>query len=108
MRRSATATQEQPRARDLSELRPKPFDDDVGGDLAVEERLKRDEDEARIGLSAAGEADDTVDRRIGLHDLLQLRELLLHRLKRNALIALDVADQQAGVLRGEQAVGDLR
>ena len=75
----------------------------VGGDLALAEGLQRDIDEAGIGLPAAGEADDSRDRRIVLHDRLQLRELLLHRLEGDALIALDDADQQARVLHRKQA-----
>ena len=71
------------------------------------EGLQRDVDEAGIGLPAAGDADDAVHRGIVLDDRLQLRQLLLHRLEGNALIALDGADEQPGVLNREQIVGHL-
>ena len=40
--------------------------------LALGQRLQRDEDKAGIGLAAAGEADDAVDRRVLADDVDEL------------------------------------
>ena len=42
------------------------------------------------------------DRRILLHDRLQLRELLFHRREGDALVGDDLPDQDAGVLLREE------
>ena len=69
------------------------------------EGLQRDVDEAGIDLPAAGDADHASSTAGSSWTIvLQLRELLLHRLERDALVALDRADHQAGVLHRKQAV----
>ena len=99
MKRRAPAT--------CSQLAAQPRHHLVGGHLAFGIGFQRDIDEAGIGRPSSGKADDAVDRRILLHDRLQLGELGLHRLKGDALIALDRADDEAGVLDRKQAVGHL-
>ena len=98
---------EEPRARDLRKLATKPGHDLVGGDFALVVRLQRDVDETPIRAPSSGETDDTVDGWVVLHDGLQLGELGLHRLKGDALIALDRADDEARVLHRKQAVAHL-
>ena len=80
---------EQPRARDLRQLGAQPGHDLVGGDFALGERLQRRVEKAGVGRPSAREADDAFDRGVLLHDVLQLGELGLHRLKGDALIGLD-------------------
>ena len=71
------------------------------------QRLQRDEHKAGIGLAAAGEADDALDRRILPDDRDELLQLLPHQLERDALVGLDAADHPAGVLLREEALGHL-
>ena len=71
------------------------------------ERLQRGEQEARVGLEAAGEADHVRDRRILADDADELAELPPHRLEGDALVGADAADDAAGVLLREEALGDL-
>src|SRR5207249_3559465 len=78
--------------------------DDIDGFAPLGKRLQSDEHRAAVALSAAGERDDALDRRIGAHDGDEIGELLAHRLKRDALIGLDVADEAAGVLLWKEAL----
>ena len=96
---------EEPRARDLRQLGAQSRDDLVGGHLAFGIGLQRCVEEAPICSPPPGKADDTGDSRVVLHHGLQLRELGLHRLKGDALIALNRADDETGVLNRKQAVG---
>ena len=68
------------------------------------ERIQRNEHEAGIGLAPAGKPDGGLDRGILLEDADELRQLLLHQLKRNALVGLDDADDPAGILLREEAL----
>src|SRR6185437_7924324 len=57
------------------------------GGIALRQRLQIDEDEAAIGLSAAaGKADHAFHRWVLANCVHELRELPLHRLKRDALV----------------------
>ena len=98
--------QEQIGARHLGQLGAQAGDHLVGRDVALGQGLQRGEDEARVGLAAAGEADHGVDRRIAAHDDDELAELRAHRLERDALVGADAADDAAGVLLREEALGD--
>ena len=98
---------EKPRARDLRQLGAQAGHDLVGGDLALGKRLQRRVEKAGVGRSPSGEADDAFDRGVLLDDVLQLGELLLHRLEGDALVGLDRADDEARVLHRKQAIGDM-
>ena len=61
----------------------------ISADLALGERLQRDEHAALVGRSvAAGKAHNGLNRRIFHHDVDKLRHLLLHRGERNILRGL--------------------
>ena len=106
--------QEQRGARHRGEFAPQHADHLIGGKLAVAKRLQGDEHGAGVGRAsaraepAAGEADGGIDGRIGPDDVDELRELLLHQLKRDALIGLDRSDQQPGVLLRDEALSERR
>ncbi len=97
--------QEKLRARHRLQLAAQPGDDLVGGELALGQGLQLHEDEARIGLAAAGEADHAADRRI-LHQYAdELGHLLAHQLEGDALVRPDAADEPPLVLLREEALG---
>ncbi len=96
--------QEQRRARDLGKFAAQSPDHQVRRYLALAQRLERHEDEAAIGLPAAGEADHGIDGRILLDDRDELLQLLPHQLERNALVALDAAGDTARILLREEAL----
>src|SRR6516165_2313222 len=96
--------QKQGRSRNDGHFAPQPRNHAVRRNLAFAERFQRNEYKTGIGLPAAGEADRGIDGRIVLDDADELRELLLHQLKRNTLIGLDRADEPAGVLLREEAL----
>src|SRR6202008_4946241 len=83
--------QEERRSRHLRQLAAQARDDPLGRQLALGERLQRDEDEAGGGLAAADEAHDILDRWVLAQDGDELRQLLPHRLERDALVRLDAA-----------------
>ena len=97
--------QEQPGARHLRQLGAQPGHH-LGDRGALAPRLEADEDIGRVGGAPAGEADDAVHRRVGLHDGGRLFQLLLHRLERDALVGLDAAHHLTRILLGEEALGD--
>jgi hypothetical protein len=76
----------------------------IGGQGPLGAGLQGYEDEAGIGLPAAGESDCGSDRRIVLHDRNELHELLLHELERDALVGLNTSNQPAGILLREEAL----
>ena len=98
--------QEQGRSGNDRHLPPEPGDHAVRGKVALAERHQRHEHEAAIGLAAAGEADDGVDRGVLLDDGDELGELLLHELERDALVGLDDAGDPPGILLREEALRD--
>ncbi len=95
--------QEERGAGNLAELAAQPCDHRVRREPALALRLERDEDEARVGLGAAGEAHDAVDRRILAHDGDELGQLVAHRLEGDALIGLQPADHPPGILLRKEA-----
>ncbi len=96
--------QEQRRSRHHGERASQPDDDLIDRQLALAERLQRHEHESRIGLAAAGEPDSGIHRRIILDDGDELRELLLHQLERDALVRLDLAGHQSGILLRKESL----
>ena len=94
--------QEQPGAGHAVELRPQPLDHLVGRELALRQGLELHEDVGGVEGAGAGETDDRGDGRIGLHDVLKLLELFLHRLEGDALVGDDLADEQPVVLLRER------
>ena len=97
--------QKQTRARHLSELRAHALHHLVRRELALRQRLQRDEHIGLIEGAAADEADHRGNGRILLDDVLQLRELFLHLLEGNALVRDDLAQQQPVVLLREERGG---
>jgi len=93
------------RAGLLSQPRPQACDHLIDAHLALGERLEGDIGETGIALSAASETHHVFHRRVALHDRDEIRELLAHRLERDALVCLDRADHSAGVLLREEAFG---
>jgi hypothetical protein len=90
----------------LRQLAAQPADHLIRRYLALAERLERNEDEAAIGLSAAGEADHDINRRILLDDRNELLQLLPHQLERYALVGLDAAVDPTRILLREKALGN--
>ena len=93
-------------ARHLRQFWTQPANHLVGAEAAFFERLEGDEHPPRIGRAgmapAACEAGDAGDGRIALDDLYDFGEFLPHRLKRDILRRLDIAEQPAGILLGEK------
>src|SRR6185437_17023843 len=91
--------------RHLTKLAAQAVDDAIGAGLALAERLQRHEHIAEIGLAAAREAGDRRNRGVFPDDRHHLCQLRAHELKRNALVALQPADQATRILLREEALG---
>src|SRR5205807_2129368 len=94
--------QEQVRSRLVRELATQACDHGVDRDFALRDRLQGDEHLTAVALTAAGETDDRVDRRITPYHTDEIGELGAHRLEGNALVGLDRPTQLAGVLPREE------
>ena len=105
---SWTARRKSVAAGNLGEFTAQSRDHLVRGDVTLAHRLERYEKESGVGLSTTGEADYGVDRRILPHDLLELLHLLPHQLEGDALVSLNVSDNSAGVLLGENSLRHLK
>ena len=64
------------------------------------------EGDEQMGGARAGETGDRLHGRIGLHDLDQPLEPVVHRLEGGGLVGLDGAGEPAGILLREEALGD--
>ena len=96
--------QEDRNTRDLGQLRTQARDHGLRRDIALAHRFQVDEHEAATGAAAARERDHRLDRRILADDLDQLVNLLLHGLRRDALVGADAAIHLAGILLREEAL----
>ena len=99
--------QEERGARHVAELAAQALDHTVDGQLALLDRLERDEHATGVRgvLVAAHEGDDVGDSRVGLHHVDEVRHLLAHGRRGDVLLGLDVADEPAGILLREEALG---
>ena len=102
--------QVEPGALHLRELRPQPRDDLEGVDVALVPRLQRDEHAAvvlrRVADAGAERHRHRVDRRVGLDDRAELLLQLDHLREGNVLRRFGSAEQNAGVLLREEALGN--
>ena len=97
--------QEQPRARNLRELRPQPVDDLRGADVAVVAQLQADDEAAgilRIAVARAEERYEVGDVGILLDDCGKLPLHGPHPFRRDVLAGLGNAEQHADILGREE------
>ena len=97
-----------PRARDLVELGPQPVDHLVAGRHGRARASGFRVTKTIAGVAAAcrrRQSRRPSHRRIGLDDVHELQEFLLHRLEGDALVAADAALMRPFVLVGEEALG---
>ncbi len=97
--------QVQPRAGNIAQRAAQLGDHLVGRRLARAERLERHEQQGGIDrIGAAHETAHRLDIRILQDQLIDPEEFLLHRVVRNALRSLDLADQPPGILLREKSL----
>ena len=100
------------RAGNPGELRAQALHDVIDRDLALRERLERDEHArlvqggcAAAPAAAAREAVDGVHRGIGGHDVHHLQQGLVHGLKRRVLVGVNLAAHAPVVLLRKESLG---
>ena len=93
-------------ARLVRELPAQPGDDQVGGDFSLGDWLQHDEKERTVALAAPSKGNHVVDGRISPYNGDKVRQFLLHRLERYALVGDEIPHDTAGVLLGHETLGD--
>jgi len=101
------ALQEQGGAGDIVDLGAQPLHHLMRRNAPFIQWLERNEYKTGVTLRfTADEGHHALHRRIGTQDLSELLLLVLHRLERKTLLAIDIAQQLADVVLRQQALGD--